>query len=181
MGDVFRFPFRFVQRLEWGRRMGIVTLVLALLFVIGWIRSLVTRDVLHIRKLNPIIYMASVNGVMCLERSSQIIQKGQIAPASTQVANDESRKYWEPWEIRWNWRRECCGFLVGSGVLSLPLDKIPPRERRWVTDKAIKDRLVEVWIVPYWAITIPLTLFSAFLLLTKPRKTTVRNVPGCPV
>ena len=26
------------------------------------------------------------------------------------------------------------------------------------------------WIIPYWCITVPLTLISAFLLLSKPRK-----------
>ena len=172
MGDGFKFPFRFVRRFERRRRMGIVTLVLALLFVIGWMRSLVTRDVFYIRSLNPVLYVASVDGAMSLEKSSPIISKGQSDSTSTHGVKDELHKYWDPWEIRWNWRSEWCGFLFGSGLLTLSPEKVPPDERRWVIDNPPKDRRVEVWMIPYWSITIPLTLLSTLMLILKPRKST---------
>jgi len=149
----------------WRRKAGCVVLVMACLLATAWMRSHVTRDVFHICSRDPVLYVASVDGAILLVKNS-FIGKGHIAP--TQVVKDE-HDYWEPWEIRWHWRSEWCGFLFGSGVKSLPLDKIPPEERRWVIDNPIKDRRVDVWIIPHWSVVLPLTILSAYLLLWKPR------------
>ena len=34
-----------------------------------------------------------------------------------------------------------------------------------------------IGFIPYWFVVIPLTLLSAFLILTKPRKTTPTKIP----
>ena len=34
---------------------------------------------------------------------------------------------------------------------------------------------MSVWKVPYWSVVIPLTLLSAFLLLTKPHQSTPKK------
>ena len=103
----------------WRRKAGCVVLVMACLLATAWMRSHVTRDVFHICSRDPVLYVASVDGAILLVKNS-FIGKGHIAP--TQVVKDE-HDYWEPWEIRWHWRSEWCGFLFGSGVKSLPLDR----------------------------------------------------------
>lgn len=37
-------------------------------------------------------------------------------------------------------------------------------------------RLIEFWIIPFWSIVIPMTLLSAWLLLSKPRKSTSEKI-----
>lgn len=52
-------------------------------------------------------------------------------------------------EIDWHW--QCCGFHSANG-------------------KGIQDVPQTAFVVPHWSIILPMTLLSAFLLLTKPRK-----------
>ncbi len=60
---------------------------------------------------------------------------------------------WDRFNILWR-RDFCYGFHLGAG-----------------THKRLSDRTLELWNIPYWSITIPLTLISVLLLLTKPRAT----------
>ena len=39
----------------------------------------------------------------------------------------------------------------------------------WMRDRISYGRF-ELWSVPYWSLILPVTLLSAYLLLTKPRK-----------
>lgn len=153
--------------------MGIVTLALALLFIIGWLRSHITRDVLCFTRLQSVQSVASVEGSILLEAKSPLVPEDHIAAA--QLSNDDINKYWEPWEIQWTWRKEWCGLLFGSGVLSLSHDKVPLDERRTLIGNPIEVRRVEVWIIPYWSIITPLTIASAALLLSK-RPTSKKNI-----
>lgn len=53
---------------------------------------------------------------------------------------------------KWSWHWSWCGFDFGNG-------------------KSLSGGSIAVWSIPYWT-GIPLTLLSAYLLLTKPRKST---------
>ena len=49
---------------------------------------------------------------------------------------------------------------------------------RWsLVANSEKLRLTQ-WVIPYWLITVPLTLLSAYLLLWKPRKSPAKPVDG---
>ena len=65
--------------------------------------------------------------------------------------------------------------LATSPVEELPVDSHPSEHIR---GSQLRKEFV-VWRLPYWSIVSPLTLISAFLLLTKPRiakpKTIVEN------
>ena len=51
------------------------------------------------------------------------------------------------------WTFEWCGFGCGESHLNH----------------------LQIWTIPYWSITIPLTALSAFLLLSKPRQSTQKK------
>ena len=169
------FPFRFIKGLGWKRRMGVVTLPLALLLIVAWMRSFVVRDKIFIHSRFPVLYVASKDGQLSWERHSPLILEAPSDSVSAKALKDGPHNDWEPWEIHWNWRRECCGFLFGSGILSLSLDKFPPEERRWRIEPPPK-RLVDVWMIPYWSIVIPLTLLSVRLLFSKPRQSIQKKI-----
>ena len=63
-------------------------------------------------------------------------------------------------EFQWEW----AGFRYGEyGSSDMP--PAPP---------CVEE--IRIWIVPYGIITVPLTLVSAFLLLSKPRKSTQKKI-----
>ncbi len=65
-----------------------------------------------------------------------------------------------PWKYQnVEWRTDWIGFHFGAANAT-----------------AGSIRRVEFWIVPYWSIVIPLTLLSAYLLLSKPHKSTPKKI-----
>jgi hypothetical protein len=156
----------------WRRKVGLMTLLMACVFAAGWVRSFYVRDTIIIYGRFPVLSVSSKDGQLSWEKQLPFVLKGPFNPV--QDLNDGAQNYWEPWDIHWRWRREWYGFLFGSGVLSLSLDKFPPNERRWMSEPPQKRR-VEVWMIPYWSIVIPLTLLSAFLLLSTPHQSTPKK------
>ena len=65
---------------------------------------------------------------------------------------------WESFKVDWKW--DCAGFHFGSGTITRGTRKLK----------------CEQYIVPYWSIVVPLTLLSAYLLLTKPRLSTLKKI-----
>lgn len=62
----------------------------------------------------------------------------------------------------WEWRWNCCGFDFGRA--SDP------------SNRTLGGVQVSLWVIPYWSIVIPLTLFSVYLLLSKPRQSTPKKL-----
>jgi len=67
---------------------------------------------------------------------------------------------YKPWEeFDMIWRRDFLGFQFGAG-----------------THKQQSLLNMHLCMIPYWLIVIPLTLLSAFFLLSKPRKSTSMKI-----
>ena len=60
--------------------------------------------------------------------------------------------------IEWQWHLSWVGFEFGKG-------------------RCHGSSPIAVWAVPYWSIAIPMTLASAYLLLSKPRKSIQKKLP----
>jgi len=135
----------------WRRKLGVVTLLMALVLMGGWLRSFSATDEIQIGIINQ-----------CLQ----------------EVRTSWGELHWASWKdrpisLRWtNWpaqqpsvhRKHFSEWLVRHEVRQSNADNI--------------TRLGQVVIFPYWSITIPLTLISAFLLLSKPRKSTQMKTLG---
>jgi hypothetical protein len=147
----------------WRRKLGIATLILACVFMAGWVRSQFTFDDLDIAFGDPFVDMAytvrsTCNGIEFM-RVSGLPPAGEWSGLSNLAALDENRntKYVSPRPAqqetvrRWDW----AGFHF-----------VDRRRMNWRHDE---------YMIPYWSIVIPLTLISAFLLLTKPRKLTQKK------
>lgn len=57
--------------------------------------------------------------------------------------------------ITFRWTCQCCGFKSGEAFLD---------------NNVLGKFRGTFWFIPYWTIVFPLTLFSAFLLLSQPRR-----------
>lgn len=127
----------------WRRMLGCVTLVSAVVFMAGWVRSLTVYDRLFLH-----------NGTRRADSIDSV--DGQFAWGVRYFSSDQNASVtWkhDPFsaatlrdEIKIKW--------YGIGFCN---ELVEPN---------LKSRGV-LWFVPYWSIVLPLTLFSAYLWLSK--------------
>lgn len=140
----------------WRRKIGVLTLMMALVFMGGWVRSFSIKDEISVRK-NVGITTHLISNRSRLGWKSVTIDD----PLSTNFTISfyfakpaKEHDFYRGHDVRWKWRWQCCGFEFGRFI---------PNGPPWIE---------EIWIIPYWSLVIPLTALSAFLLLSKPRKST---------
>ena len=149
----------------WRRKVGAVTLILALVFTAGWIRSFSEVDQIEFLKDAQMLHAvyscpAGIGWTTC--REIRVVPKFTIGigkfNSRTFHSNNRNGAYpfgWnaKPWESDW----------LGFRKISVYIEK-------GTTLEALK-----IWIVAYASIVIPLTLLSGFLLFGK-RRSESRNV-----
>ena len=130
----------------WRRKIGVLTLVVACLCMAGWMRSFITFDASSA----PSGQLISADGGIYGELSVEIPLDFRFSYAST-GANVKGRDYYnDPNMVRkfWHWR--FLGFAYGF-------------------QPAVREQAI-LFIFPYWSLVFPLTMLSAWLLLSKPRQ-----------
>ena len=134
----------------WRRKIGVVMLLMALVFVGGWVRSLTIQDsFLCHRDDHSGFFVNSNQGCLSWNRIHEL-QPEQLRFADRYFTGDAaSFDRFLNNEVNWHWKT--CGFEFGE-----------------TTQHNSRVRS-EFGVVPYWSIVIPLTLLSAWLLLIKPR------------
>ena len=137
MGDFFH---------GWRRKAGCVTLVMALVLLGAWIRSLQVLDQVRVSReyQTPIYCLQSANGsirwIVDEARGAEIyLWMSRTRGNAPHLFADGTPEC--EWKFRW------LGFGAGK-----------------------PSRLETIWFIPYWSIVIPLTLLSACLILWKPRQ-----------
>lgn len=153
MGDFFK---------GWRRKIGCMTLVMACGFAGLWIRGHAIKDVYQFGNGRGPVYdtvVSSRYGLMwfryeATDGSGYSWNPGWFAipiNASTELHSEECKIVHD---IKWRWSGWGFDFCdSGKG------DRIHVVHRN----------------IPYWSLALPLTALSAFLLLTKPRKTTPKK------
>ena len=146
----------------WRRKIGVVTLVMACLFLLGWVRSLTHFEGVSLpfgRKPNH-FFVSWDSSLVWLKEYIGGMGPGLYPEfKSRSITGIDDRIFNSPhFEWRWNWS----GFGSGVGVDEI---KVGNRIER-----------TSLTVIPYWSVTIPLTLISAFLLLTKPRLSTPKKI-----
>ena len=152
--------------LGWRKKVGIITLIVACMLTGAWLRSLVRIDYAVVR----LFSFRSGNGGLFWERT--VSTDPAFQPPASGFCYDS-----------YLMRRQ------GNGEILFPADD-PDNLPRWrflgfgsgeygiVISRAhglpaeiFKERY---WRFPYWAIVLPVTLLSSFLLLAKSRESTSR-------
>ena len=149
MSDFFR---------GWRKKMGCVTLVMALVLLCGWVRSHTNRDRFGFStSVHEYDWIGSFHGKMMLQR----VAPGDIAKWKPDLfrecADGVTENLWaaimtDDDKIQWKWN--CLGFDFG----------------RYVHESSISRLDVMILKISYWMFITPLTLLSTLLLLWEPRK-----------
>lgn len=141
----------------WRRKTGIVSLGMTLTLMVGWMRSLMIHD--HILFYPPgsaFQFIVSASGAISWVRVRlfpSFYENDDYLPAWSSMPLlevEDSDYFWQNRTKEWRW--SCGEFDFGAGE---HYDGIPRVER---------------WAVPYWSLTLPPTLLSAYLIFGKPRK-----------
>lgn len=141
-----------------GRRtIGVVALVMALALTGGWARSQNTLDVIVFPGGKQTTFLSCKSSVIWAKSQIETSQKVSRFPKWTRYPGLDQLFFNDPsFKVLWKW------YGFSGGIES--------------TDEATNDVRSIFWIIPYWAIIIPLTLFSANFLLRKPNdRSTLRE------
>jgi hypothetical protein len=141
----------------WRRKAGVLTLGLACLAMVGWVRSQTNLDALFRLNKTNTHELSSYDGSIHWDRIWPI-----VTPRPSRWVyrhNGNITHVDNPWEgCKIHWKVEGFGFALSAfSRQELVVGLAPPTE-------------FEQWSVPYWSIAIPLTLLSAWLLLSKSRQ-----------
>lgn len=146
------------------RKMGVVTLVLALAAMGGWFRSQSRFEYVFINVGKVSIGVTSMHEGLDFARTialDQNIRTNFIDYKSVElhVLPDDpfNRTPWSA-DFKFDWRWDWAGFHVGEGQYP--------------------ERRDQDCMIPYWSIVIPLTLLAAWLLLSKPRRSKATALAG---
>ncbi len=151
MRDVFR---------GWKRKLGCVTLLLAVAFMLAWCRSLIIADKLFISG-NEV---KSFEGRLSWTRQVPGDRVHHFRWTSEVLTEWREVDFWLPEKgnILWTW----CGFAAGTGSAGY---------RRFTPYESSSDRIqIHYWVVSYRTLVATLTLLAATLILWPHRP---RNPP----
>ena len=145
MGDFFH---------GWRRKVGVLTLLLACVLMGGWIRSLTSFEGVAIpRGSGMVSVFGSLLGNLVWGRfddasMNRIYWESSPLPKSAvqPLAFDQA------YQVKWQF----CGFGHAIRSVSTTIE-------------------AKYWFISYWSIVVPLTLLSAFLLLSNPPKATPKK------
>ena len=136
---------------SWRRILGVMTLVMACVFAVGWVRSLTVNESINLSSDNFTLHT---------------------------IYSGESILSWETWRSDTEFDPE--GFPNFYETHNILTRNPPPYEHeiRFFGFRFAEDRVsldTRIWEIPYWSIVLPLTLLSAWLLLSKPRRKLISN------
>lgn len=143
----------------WKRKTGSMALVMACTFAVGWLRSRVYADcIAPYRTESCNHWLASAQGQ--LKWFYVNLPKGWLVSVNppryslsepvNRYPDTELEPIFGGVVISWYWHWQAWGFRFGHCDVS--------------------GFEIVTWQVPYWSVVIPLTLLSAYLLLSKPRQ-----------
>ena len=136
----------------WRRKIGVIMLVLACVLVAGWVRSKSVFDQVDIVAVDSHFVAQSLKGHFCMVR---VVWGHKLTPRASFNSIKPPDGEFQPWSgDDWSliWRYK----LAGIDVLKAKHD---------IREGAVQHK----FIISYWSIVIPLTVLSAWLLLSKPR------------
>ena len=142
----------------WRKKIGVVTLLIACLFMAGWVRSLLVDDIVII-PCGQFLTITTISNdrVFGVQYHRRIEPQNRSSIPSWRrfIDSTKIKRLIADRDIKWH--RSFCGFRLGESVSAGP------------------GQLV-LCLIPYWFIVIPLTSISAFLFLAKPRLSKRKNI-----
>lgn len=143
------------------RKVGVATLMIACVLCLFWVRSFELHEELLFVIRDGVDVVASGAGTVGFAKLTPVPDGFRKTPAiySEPIsATDNHDFYWKQRNVQWRWTWG--GFDFGTGL---------------VTNGTTADKIqIDRWAIPYWAIILPMTLLSAWLLFSRHRASKLR-------
>ncbi|MDB5343302.1 MAG: hypothetical protein JWP89_1679 [Schlesneria sp.] len=141
----------------WRRKAGCGALLLALIVAVAWARSYIYCDELTLPHGQVTYFASSLQarvgcGWQTPSHSSQLAEWHSFNMTRMNVL--DTRETCDL-QVCWRW----AGFRFESGTLKHQASRIE----------------IEMWMVPYWSLVLPLTLISGYLILRQPSPSPVQR------
>lgn len=146
------------------RKAGVVVLLMALVVWSCWLRSLLFSDYLMINS-GTVIASSTPNDLALLVGPAALAQPWKF-PTWLSVANGP------PGPPRTDWTWQFCGFRYGHQMKGKAKSTTEHPDGRVTTTEVDYIAYDHVWVIPYWSITLPLTVVATYLLVIPSRKRT---------
>ena len=145
----------------WRRKAGLVTLAMAVVLMVGWMRSYVFHDELLLFFRMSYYELVSDQGQFCCECRTGLEYPTDIRWESFEIRGsgiDDLDDHLNRFETsQWNFM----GFRFAKGRAPLAVSQL---------GTVLIEGPFHFLVIPYWSLVLPLTLLSAWLILVKPRK-----------
>ncbi len=151
------------------RKLGVVTLIMACAFAAGWVRSRLIVDFVWYPSTTSGYSIESLQGMIRLTKGTPVAPSAPIQFGSDNL-----------------WASPYLKFADNGEPLPFnPDEKLDLiRQSDWLLFRVCNGRIksssiaqIEMCIIPYWSIVTPLTLISALLLFTNPRRSKQKKTP----
>jgi hypothetical protein len=146
----------------WRRKAGCVLLLMALIVWSCWLRSLIVSDLVMLNQGTTIVRSAPNDLALLLSPAADGAEWS--SPRWISITNGPL----DPQPKDWTW--QFCGFRYGHQLKGKATTTTTHPDGRVVTEEIEYIAHEHVWVIPYWSIANPLTVFSAYLILWKPRR-----------
>ena len=157
----------------WSRKSGCITLLLACVFMAGWVRSEFVEDGIYFCPFNGLTaFVESGNQSFCGAVDVDLKNRTSFVNALSWQSNPNDSSSGGRRQLankNYMWHLRTCGFALGN-LFSSDLDTSTGKNTQTLQGPTF-------WIIPYWSIVIPLTALSTYLLLSKPRQSNQMKIP----
>ena len=137
----------------WRRKVGCVTLAMACVFMAGWVRSRTANDYVLIPTNSAGYFVGADSHGLCWIQSQNLdFPDFWYVVQGPGVSFEFNAAYQRPLDHN---AAATCSQWLGFQIIQINSNILGPRSRE------LK------WVLPYWSIVLPLTLLSAYLLLSK--------------
>ena len=147
----------------WRRKFGVLTLVMACLFMSAWMRGLHTNDAITFGLDDQKRQRPEYTCCQLVFGDGIKLRRFKIKNASIGLSNG-----WKTYPST----RDAFHLSRGKTTQKWQTLGFASEETTFANNHIITLS----WAIPYWSIVIPLTLLSAWLLLNKPRKSYVKPI-----
>ena len=147
----------------WRTKLGCVTLLFSCVAMAGWVRNYFIRDSVNIPTGNS-SSIEFISGYQCLN----------LVVMWSTIPDHEMASF----RIYQQKEEEEVGIHVGKFLFDgFAGDHFPFRPTWFRFSNEVRITNLMMFSLPYWSITIPLTLVSLWLLLSKPRRSSPKKIP----
>ena len=149
----------------WKRKVGVLTLVMACVLAMAWLTCFTNPNLIN-NQFDRMIPFNSGGVTLFTDGNTISLVKGELVTTTmdvTQATDNSSQPPTLP-ESNQDASQDDDQSTGGVSLVTVPV-------------QLCHVNLTSIVDIPFWPIVAPLTLISAFLLLTKPRKSNEKKIP----